>query len=275
MGSDIYVGGAFDSAGGIAASNIARWDGSGWHAVGSGLNAPVHALAFRNDTLYAGGEFTSAGDILAPHIARWDGTSWSTLGDGVTNDVDAIAIADGAIYAGGSFSGAGGTDALCIARWDIPHGTWSPLGSGITGGNNPTVKALAVRNNELYVGGDFTTAGNRPSLNIARWLAPTLSVGEENGERDMVKGDALRLGRSRPNPASATAAISFRLPRSSFSTLKIYDARGREVATLLNGEMAAGDHNVRWPVDGVADGIYFYRLNSGGSVETGEMVVLH
>ena len=79
-GPALYAGGSFTSAGGVPASNVARWDGSQWSALGSGTNGQVQALCVFDDgsgpALHAGGAFTSAGGTSASQLARWDGTSW-------------------------------------------------------------------------------------------------------------------------------------------------------------------------------------------------------
>src|SRR5258705_9779581 len=71
-GSDVYVGGAFTNAGGAAANYIAKWDGSSWSALGSGMDYQVDALAVsgRGSDLYAGGWFTTAGGKGAGSMAR-------------------------------------------------------------------------------------------------------------------------------------------------------------------------------------------------------------
>ena len=69
-GSDLYVGGSFPTAGGSAATNIAKWDGSSWSALGSGMNQSVSALAVSGSDLYAGGDFTTAGGEASAYTAR-------------------------------------------------------------------------------------------------------------------------------------------------------------------------------------------------------------
>src|ERR1041384_3301560 len=59
-GTSLYAGGDFTTAGGSAANSIAKWDGSHWSALGSGMNGGVSALALSGTNLYAGGYFTSA-----------------------------------------------------------------------------------------------------------------------------------------------------------------------------------------------------------------------
>src|SRR5256885_11868144 len=82
-GSDLYAGGEFTTAGGSAANYIAKWNGSSWSALGSGMNSNVYALAASGSDLYAGGYFTTAGGSTANYIARWNGSSWSALGSGM------------------------------------------------------------------------------------------------------------------------------------------------------------------------------------------------
>ena len=69
-GTDAYAGGWFTTAGGSAANYIAKWNGSGWTAMGSGMNSGVGVLAVSGNDLYAGGEFTTAGGKVSAYIAR-------------------------------------------------------------------------------------------------------------------------------------------------------------------------------------------------------------
>jgi hypothetical protein len=69
-GSDLYAGGSFSTAGDIAANRIAKWDGSSWTPLGSGVNEPVRALVVSGSDLYAGGAFTTAGGKVSEYLAR-------------------------------------------------------------------------------------------------------------------------------------------------------------------------------------------------------------
>ena len=118
---NLYAGGAFTTAGGVSANNIAKWNGSSWSAIGSGTNGRVSALGFDNSgNLYAGGAFTTAGGVSANNIAKWNGSNWRALGSGVDGAVDALAIDGvGNLYAGGEFSTAGGKASAYFARYTI------------------------------------------------------------------------------------------------------------------------------------------------------------
>ncbi|MHC4652941.1 MAG: hypothetical protein ACYTES_19035 [Planctomycetota bacterium] len=184
-GPALYAGGSFITAGGAPAEHIARWDGQGWSALGSGTNGLVFSLAEFDDgsggapALYAGGAFTTADDIAANRIARWDGAAWEAVGEGTDGQVLTMVVFDDgsgpALYVGGAFGVAGGAPASGIARWD--GSSWSSVGGGVSNcvGFNcvPIVHALAVFDDgsgpALYAGGNFTTAGGGEANFIARW----------------------------------------------------------------------------------------------------------
>jgi hypothetical protein len=162
-GSDLYVGGAFTAAGGVPANYIAKWNGSTWSALGSGMDSWVYGLAVSGNDLYAGGSFTTAGGVSANYIAKWNGSSWSALGSGMNDPVGCLALSGTNLYAGGVFEMAGGVSARKIAKWN--GSTWSALGSGMNRGVGP----LAVSGTNLYAAGDFSTAGGVPANYIAKW----------------------------------------------------------------------------------------------------------
>lgn len=83
--------------------------------------------------------------------------------------------------------------------------------------------------------------------------------------------------RSYPNPLinADKAHFQFNLPSSAHTRLTVFDASGRAVADLVNGELDAGPHNITWdlPSDSPA-GSYFYKLTSGGDVRSGQLVTI-
>src|SRR5262245_41941522 len=174
-GPALYAGGNFTEVAGVAASVVAKWDGTRWSALGSGMYDGVSALTVYDDgsgpALYAGGGFTTAGGVMANRIAKWDGSSWSALGTGMNSSVAVLTVYDDgsgpALYAGAVFPTAGLLDAHPIAKWD---GTsWSALGTGM----NNDVDALTVYDAgsgpALYAGGGFTNAGGVMANRIAKW----------------------------------------------------------------------------------------------------------
>ena len=204
-GNNIYIGGSFNAVSNVAANHVARWDGTAWSALGSGLGngfqEKVTALAVApNGDLYAAGGFVQAGSVVVNSLARWNGTTWSTLGSGLgttsgRNYVNALAVApNGDLYAGGEFTQIGGTTVSNVARWNGM--AWSALGSGIGGtGNSNRVYALAVApNGDLYAGGYFGLAGGATANNLARWNGTAwnaLGTGAANGLNNEVRALAV------------------------------------------------------------------------------------
>ncbi len=175
-GEDVYVGGTFKSAGGVPVNYIAKWDGEKWSALGEGVNEGIAALAFAGEDLYVGGGFTKAGDVTVDGIARWNTSSqkWFALdytaGCGGSN-VYALAARNDMLFVGG-FLCTRGTPPLergdVIGRWSLTHNKWSRLGSA----PNDVIYNIQVRGQEIYVGGRFSSAGDKPSNLFAIWHEP-------------------------------------------------------------------------------------------------------
>ncbi len=68
--------------------------------------------------------------------------------------------------------------------------------------------------------------------------------------------------------------IRFTIHDSRFTSLKVYDVLGREVATLVNEEKTAGVYHVTWDAGGMASGVYMYRMTAGAYVEAKKMLLL-
>ncbi len=87
-----------------------------------------------------------------------------------------------------------------------------------------------------------------------------------------------KLEQNYPNPFNPSTIINYQLPVAANVTLKVFDVLGREVATLVNEEKAAGNYKVEFnPASSIknpASGIYFYQLKAGEFVETKKMILL-
>ena len=240
-GEHVYVGGRFDFAARVRANNIARWNGSQWEPLGSGIGlngqggpydslSVVTALDAKDGVLYVGGEYTIAGGSLANRVASWtEGAGWEPVGGGIggasfNTQVNAILASGDDVFVGGTFTtvGTANVRASNIARWDGTE--WHGLGRGI---NNEVFALAATDGGELFVGGNFTRAGNVSGVShIARW------DGEEWSQ----------------------AGLGFTTPV-------------RALAAGRNGVFAAGDFKVSGPtfVSHIArwDGVQWVELGSG------------
>ncbi len=77
-----------------------------------------------------------------------------------------------------------------------------------------------------------------------------------------------------PNPFNPSTTIKFSIPERSNVMLKIYDVTGREVETLVNGQMEAGYYSAVFRAERVSSGVYFYTLDAGKYRGTGKMSVI-
>ncbi len=77
-----------------------------------------------------------------------------------------------------------------------------------------------------------------------------------------------------PNPFNPSTTIWFDLPARSFVSMKVFDLLGREVTTIVSGELSAGRHSETWDASSVSSGIYFCRVQAGQFSETRTLVLL-
>lgn len=171
-GPALYICGTFHNVDGHSANGIAKWNGTQWSSLGSGLGSGGSAgvMAVHDDgsgpALYVGGNFVSAGGIPAAGLARWKG-SWSGVAGWNDSSVYALqSYNDGsgsALFVGGNYPS---------AFRKLQNGVWSslPIQTG-------SVLALATFDDDgegpippaLYIVGTFLRVNGVSSLGIARW----------------------------------------------------------------------------------------------------------
>ncbi len=182
-GNDIYIIGGGGTCtgltGGLAHSNGERWVGLG-NGVSSST-ADLFAILIDHDTVYACGKFEQAGGEQRDFsLSQWYDNGWHRVRAGSFSGIGpntfqypvyAMDKYGGKLYAGGNFTQTGGHTVYSIAAWD--GSDWSGLGGDNTGFNGATVRAMAEFNNDLYIGGDFTSAetpgGPLDVSGLVRW----------------------------------------------------------------------------------------------------------
>ncbi|MCK4345829.1 MAG: family 16 glycosylhydrolase [Bacteroidales bacterium] len=81
------------------------------------------------------------------------------------------------------------------------------------------------------------------------------------------------LGQNYPNPFNPSTTIKFTLSKSSRIALKVYNLAGQEIETLVEGFRHTGEHELKWVVEGLPSGIYFYRLQAAEFSETKKLIL--
>jgi hypothetical protein len=234
---------------------MGHWDAAGVHPTGRYSN--IH---FRNNILIGrnapsvgddagesqtGNDFD--GDLLHTNYAalfRWKGTNYASLA---------------ALRAGTGFeiNGRSGDP-----RFRAAHiGDYAPLPG------SPAVNA-AIR----LPGINDAYSGSAPD--IGAWEAGGVLDAPPSGEPALMS-----LEEPSPNPARGGTKVAFALPQGGTTRVEIFDVAGRRVRTLVEGDLPAGRHALRW--DGadatggrVAAGAYFVRLSFGSEARTRRLVVL-
>lgn len=88
------------------------------------------------------------------------------------------------------------------------------------------------------------------------------------------KVDNYNLSQNYPNPFNPTTNIRFDLPKSGIVKLVVFDALGREVATLVNEKLAPGTYEVDWDGSNYTSSVYFYKLMTGDFVDVKKMLLI-
>jgi plastocyanin len=86
--------------------------------------------------------------------------------------------------------------------------------------------------------------------------------------------DRFALNQNYPNPFNPSTKIKFDIAKDGFAKLSIYNMIGQEVATLVNGNLAAGRYEVDWNALQVNSGVYFYKLETDGFIDTKKMLLV-
>ena len=82
------------------------------------------------------------------------------------------------------------------------------------------------------------------------------------------------LSQNYPNPFNPTTEIEFAVAKTGMTTLKIFDLLGREVATIVNENLAAGSYKIGFNANNLASGTYVYSLVSGDFRMNKKMLLL-
>jgi hypothetical protein len=83
-----------------------------------------------------------------------------------------------------------------------------------------------------------------------------------------------QLFQNYPNPFNPSTTIRFSLPQRSHVTLKVFDVLGKEVATLVDAEMEAGEHSIPFTAEGIPGGVYIVQMSAGNVIKRISIVLL-
>ena len=111
---------------------------------------------------------------------------------------------------------------------------------------------------------------------VSRWLYTWIGNKWEptSVEREDVVVKDYQLYQNYPNPFNPTTEIQFALPKNDYVTLKVYDVLGKEIATLIEGELQSGLYKVNFDASKLTSGVYYYRLTGSSFSQTKKMMLV-
>jgi len=81
------------------------------------------------------------------------------------------------------------------------------------------------------------------------------------------------LEQNYPNPFNPSTKITFNLAQKEMVSLKIFNSLGQEIASLINSELEAGQHNINFNAVNLSSGVYYYQLNAGTFSDVRKMIL--
>jgi len=150
---------------------------------------------------------------------------------------------------------------------------WSALNMGfaIPASANTMVKSAA---GQAFVGTMQQSNTRIESGFLAHPLFRDIISGVNEGEDSEEIPTQYELQQNYPNPFNPSTTIAFALPKSSDVTLILFDMFGRELATLAEGKLPAGKHQVVFDATAFSSGVYFYRLQANEFSQTRRLTLI-
>lgn len=192
--------------------------------------------------------------IYGVYLSSDEGNTWiqSSLND---QHVYSLAVSGDNVFAG--------THSPPFSFYFSPDNgvSWTGRSEGLI--NPMNITALCVMNNYIFAGTDGHGVYKRPLSELTGITTISNEV-----------PDKFILSQNYPNPFNPSTKIKFSIPNSQNTTLKIYDALGKELETLVNEHLSAGYYETDWDASNYPSGFYFYTLNSEKFSKTKKMFFL-
>jgi photosystem II stability/assembly factor-like uncharacterized protein len=193
-----------------------------------------------------------AGTHQGVFLSSDNGNHWSAINTGVELSFSSIAVLGTNIFAGDLFAG--------IYHSSNIGASWSRVSDGLP---DSSITSLAIFGVNLFAAVRGHGVWKRP-------LSEITGIDDQHKEIP----SAFNLNKNFPNPFSPSTTISFTTPSRSFVSLKIFDALGKEVSTLVSGDLDMGQHSYQWIAEGLRSGVYLCRLQSGSFTATQKLSLM-
>lgn len=223
-----------------------RDNGTIWYEIFNSAKGWIVTTVFLSEKYLFAGTYNDGLFRSTDGGATWERTASIPSGDpiiGMARDKNGALIAAGMID--------------IYKSWDQGT-TWISIGKGLPLGTKKNI--CITTKGELFIGTEWN------GIYVSRAIVATVPVSNPVSH--------FSLAQNYPNPFNPSTTISFSIPSKSQVSLKIYDVMGREVAVLFSETLAQGNYSRQWNASGMASGMYFYRLQAGGFLETKHLMLV-
>jgi hypothetical protein len=191
------------------------------------------------------------------------GALWTSQLSGTTNELHGVSFTDantGTVVGGWSAASYPGWLAVILHTTD-GGATWTNV-------SLPTTNVLAAV--------CWTDANTGTAVGENGTILRTANAGTTGVEADRQRKTPqdFLLGQNYPNPFNPTTTIRYALPYRSRVNLTVYNTLGQQVAIPIHAQQEAGSYEVKFDGSALASGVYFYRLQTGGFVDTKKLLLL-
>jgi subtilisin family serine protease len=137
---------------------------------------------------------------------------------------------------------------------------WGKMGTGFGG--------------TVYASSSFPFTKSATAAPGEVWFSNNTTYGWEDDQTVSTVPESFSLGKAYPNPFNPVTTIPFNLSQSGQTSLKIYSLNGQEVATVISGNLSAGQYSVTFDASKLASGVYLYKLETSGFTATNKIVLM-
>ncbi len=249
MGSRLYAGTGPDEFGQSAGVFLSDTRGENWTQSNTGIgNLSVTTVATDSPYVYMG-------NTEGVYKSIDGGYSWTLSNTGLTTTyVNTLVVIHPHLLVGTSGQGIFAS---------MNNGTsWTEVDTGLTDGY---IYCFALNGSKIFAGAANGEIWTRPINEV---------VTDVKSKWQSEVANSFTLFQNYPNPFNPSTSIIYQLSTKGFVSLKVYDALGRVVATLVNGEQSIGTHSIKFDGSKFSSGTYFYRIKIGDYVSTRKMVLL-
>lgn len=250
----------------------ARYNGTGNdNDVSFGLAVSAAGNVYVTGSSIGQGSATDYATVMynSSGVQQWDSRyngSNNTSDDASSIDVD---VSGNAFVTGASNSGGTNLDYLTLKYNPAGVQMWEQRYNGPADGVDAALSVCVDGSGNIYVTGNSQGSGSSSDYATLKYSVLT-AIEPVSSEIPA----SYMLYDNYPNPFNPNTNIRFAIPVAGYVKLSLFDMLGREVETLVNGNLTAGTYNTAWNASNHSSGVYFYKIQAGNFSEIKKMILV-